>query len=376
MPFGDIPLFRELQKLLSSGGGPVNLEIARQVASAMSAQGPPFTAAPDDATLLAEAVRRTEVLIAGFTRLSLDEPVRTTTYTRSEWANKTIDAWKWLLDHLATRFTQELGRLGGEAEAQPIQAAMGQIGPLLMGMQAGTLAGQLSLEVLARYEYPIPRDDEGFLFAVTPNVEDVCNDYELEREDFYRWIAVHELSRHLCALATPWLDSYHRSLLLEIVDSTEIDLADLERKMIELQSGGLEALQEGAGEQGMLPLVSTPRHRKALDRLHALIAIREGYAGLASDTVGPSIVEDKEKIDEGMRRWRNRPSQGQTMLQSVLGISIDRNLEQSGRTFCNAIVELRGLTTLNRIWEAPDFLPTIYEVKDPFLWLERIDLPD
>jgi uncharacterized protein (DUF2342 family) len=58
---------------------------------------------------------------------------------------------------------------------------------------------------------------------------------------------------------------------------------------------------------------------------------------------------------------------------SVLGVSVDRALEQSGRTFCNAIVELRGLPTLNRIWEAPDYLPSTEEIKDPFLWLERIE---
>ena len=45
-PFGDIPLFRELQKLLSSGEGPINTEIARQVGGAVAAQAgtePPVT---------------------------------------------------------------------------------------------------------------------------------------------------------------------------------------------------------------------------------------------------------------------------------------------------------------------------------------------
>jgi putative hydrolase len=372
MPFGDIPLFRELQRLLSAGGGPVNLEIARQIAGSVSAQGPTFGAAPDDPRFLADAVRQCEVLVAGYSRLAFDEPNQTTTLTRSEWAMKTLDAWRWLLEHLATRFTQELGRMGGEAEGQSIQAAMGQIGPLLMGMQAGTLVGQLSLEAIARYDVPIPRDDEGLLFAVTPNVESICNDYGFDREDFYRWVAVNEVSRHLCAIATPWLDRYHRSLLIEIADATEIDVSDLERRMIELQSGGMEAFQEGVGVEGMLPLVSTERHKRALDRLHALVAVREGYASLVSDNVGPSVVKDMSKISEGMRRRRNSPSQGQTLLLSVLGVSVDRALEQSGRTFCNAIVELHGIAALNRVWEAPDNLPTVPEIKDPFAWAERI----
>ena len=77
MPFGDIPLFRELQKLLSAGGGPVNLEIARQIAEfAYRRKGPPFSAAPDDPRFLADAVRRPRCSSPGFTRLAFDEPIR------------------------------------------------------------------------------------------------------------------------------------------------------------------------------------------------------------------------------------------------------------------------------------------------------------
>ena len=88
----------------------------------------------------------------------------------------------------------------------------------------------------------------------------------------------------------------------------------------------MESLQEGVGAEGMLPLVSTERHKRALDRLHALVAVREGYASLVSDNVGPSVVKDMGKVSEGMRRRRNSPSQGQSMLLSVLGVSVDRSV--------------------------------------------------
>ena len=60
------------------------------------------------------------------------------------------------------------------------------------------------------------------------------------------------------------------------------------------------------------------------------------------------------------------------MLMSVLGVSVDRGVENAGRTFCNAVVGLHGLTSLNRVWEAPDNLPSIGEIKDPFTWIERV----
>ena len=93
--------------------------------------------------------------------------------------------------------------MGGEAEGQSIQAAMGQIGPLLMGMQAGTLGraavarGDRSLRPSdpARRRRPLVRRH--------PNIESICNDYGFDREDFYRWVAVNEVSRHLCASQRP-----------------------------------------------------------------------------------------------------------------------------------------------------------------------------
>jgi uncharacterized protein (DUF2342 family) len=41
-------------------------------------------------------------------------------------------------------------------------------------------------------------------------------------------------------------------------------------------------------------------------------------------------------------------------------------------TFCAAIVKLQGIEKLNLMWAAPDNLPTLDEVRDPFAWIERV----
>jgi uncharacterized protein (DUF2342 family) len=38
-------------------------------------------------------------------------------------------------------------------------------------------------------------------------------------------------------------------------------------------------------------------------------------------------------------------------------------------------VKLRGIRSLNSMWEAPDNLPTLEEIRDPFTWMERV-LPE
>ncbi len=374
-PFGDVPLFREIQKLLASGGGPINFEIARQVGLATATQGsadpnpqPDVQRSFDDATHAAEG------LLVGYTRRQLDEPVLGKVVGRAWWVQDSLKSWKWLLERLATRLTGELGGLGRgeESETSAMTSALGQVVPLLLGIQMGTLVGHLATESLGRYDWPIPRDDDTQLFYVTPNVDKLASDYGFEIETFRRWVAVRDTARHLVVTTVPWFDRYLRSLLSEVVDAMEIDTADLERRLMELQTKGPEALQESFGDGGALPIAPTERHRKALDRLRALLAAFEGYAGHAARAIMPEIAGDTTRIDEGMTRAAMSPSQSEKMLSSFLGIALDRELETSGSTYCAAIAQLKGVPALNSLWAAPDNLPLIEEIKDPFTWMERV----
>jgi uncharacterized protein (DUF2342 family) len=43
-----------------------------------------------------------------------------------------------------------------------------------------------------------------------------------------------------------------------------------------------------------------------------------------------------------------------------------------GKAFCDAIVEESGIDGLNRVWSAPEALPTADELEQPSRWLERV----
>lgn len=374
-PFGDIPLFREIQRLLSSSEGPVNFEIARQVANAVATQGLSDTDIdPETTQSFARSVQEAERLVAGFARMSFDDVVRVELFGRGRWVDSTIKSWAWLLEHLAGHFTKELSRAEGEGASAPgmMQGAMGQIAPLLIGVQAGTLVGHLGRGSLGRYDYPLPRDDEGHLFFVAPNVQQLATDYDLDKELLARWLALHDCARHLVMNSGPWIGRYLRSLLTEVIDATEIDTADLERRLMELQTKGMEGLQGGDSPDSALPIVSTERHRKASERLNAFIAAFEGYASYVEKEVGARSLEGGGRVSESVVRFRAGNREAEALLGSVLGIAVDRDLETSGATFCAAVVSLKSLNSLNEIWKAPDNLPTMAEIKDPFAWMERV----
>lgn len=370
---GDIPLFREIQKLLSSSHGPINLEIARQVASALN-QDSTDRIDTTAARTLADAVRNAEFIVSGYTRLAVEEPAQSDVISRRQWIETTMSAWGWLLTHLASRFSSEVTSFASERgeEVNPMGTVMGQIAPLLLGMQAGTLIGHLARDALGRYDPGIPRQDDGHLFFVGTTIDRVAGEYDFDLDAFRRWLALEDVARHTVAVVAPWVDRYRRSLFIELVDSLEIDASDLESRLADLQSRGPEALQEGFDTSEMLPIVQTPRHTKALDNLRAFIGLFEGYARHVSAAVADQAVGDTGRIAEGMRRRSASPNEGRGMLNAMLGWTPDPGLEQAGTTFCNAIVELHGIATLNLAWAAPDNLPAIAEIRDPFQWIERV----
>jgi putative hydrolase len=376
-PFGDIPLFREIQRLLQSGGGgPINYEIARQVAGvvALGGQSEP-SPLPEESRDYSETLHSAENVLTGYTRLPVGEPLRAQVVSRTWWIGSTLEAWSWILERLAQRFSGEMGRMGPEVQEgqeNPIQAMMGQVAPLMMGLQVGSLVGQLAKEQLGRYDLPIPRDDDGRLFLVASNAEALAGSYELDERALKGWLGLNEAARGLIENRVAWVGRYFRSLLAEMIDSIEIDTGALEQRLVELQSQGFESLQESGGFDNVLPIVPSERHGRALARVRAFAALFEGYASHACTQVGSQVVDDYQRVEEVMARRSATPSDGESMLTDLLGLSSDRALEQSGKTFCAAIVSLKDLPTLNRVWDAPDNLPSSEEIRDPFLWLERV----
>lgn len=373
-PFGDIPLFRELQRLLAAGEGPVNFEIAGQVANALIQDQVETPADTHAFGTFTDAVRSSEMLLSGYSRLTLPEPMLARSITRSAWISASLEGWRWLLEHLSQSLSSQVGSFAEStgADVNPMGAVMTQIAPLLLGIQSGTLVGNLAQESLGRYDPLIPREDDGRLFFVAANVDRVAEEYSLDPDALRRWLALEDVARYLLLSGVGWVEKYFRSLFLELLDSIEIDTSELQNRLGELQMGGPEALETGAGIDQVLPIVPTERHERALARLRAFVAVVEGYAKHTSTVVGAEVVGDFQKIDEGVTRHQAASSPGKTMLSGILGVSFDRPLEAAGSTFCAAVAQLKGIRSLNRMWDAPDNLPSLEEIRDPFAWMERV----
>src|SRR3954449_4479055 len=133
-----MPLFAELQKLMSWSGGPVNWDLARQGAISQLAAGhQPSSDA--ERTAVAEALRLADLWLGQGTELppGIERPAA---WSRVEWVEQTLPAWGSLIDPLAERVVAAMtSALPQEAASMmgPIAGMMGRMGGMMFGAQVG-----------------------------------------------------------------------------------------------------------------------------------------------------------------------------------------------------------------------------------------------
>ena len=116
---GKMPLFAELQKLMSWSGGPVNWDLARQGAISQLAAGHQPTSQAEQ-TGVAESLRLADLWLDQVTELPSGIE-RTAAWSRVDWVEKTLPAWNELIDPLAEKVVAAMtGALPQEAAATTV----------------------------------------------------------------------------------------------------------------------------------------------------------------------------------------------------------------------------------------------------------------
>src|SRR6266536_1073967 len=166
--FSQIPLFREFARLLSGEPGPVNWELARQVAvaTAMGAEtlgGPPalpvpkFTPEPGEQRTWGDQLRLAELWVGAVSTLpGPDRPLTAQPTSRPDWVESVLRSFAPLVEPGARRMADAIGPSVGPGLPPEMGQLMGRLGGLLVGLQLGTVVGQLSHLVLSQYDLPLP----------------------------------------------------------------------------------------------------------------------------------------------------------------------------------------------------------------------------
>jgi putative hydrolase len=377
-PFADVPLLRELQRVLLSSSGPVNWELARQVGIASSSWGSDDPApSEEDRRAFEGAVRMAELAVADVT--GIDPPPDVTVVRavrRAEWVQENIGGLRELFEPAAEQMARALAQTRPEGTdglpegAQAFTAMFDRIAPLLMGAQVGMVLGYLGQRVLGQYELPLPRGGDSALLFVVPNIATFEREWSLPADEFRAWVALHETT-HAFDLGRPWVRDHFLGLVREVADAMEFDLAGLQERLDGLDLSDPSRLSETM-EGDLLTGALTEEQQLLVRRVQAFMAAAEGHADHVMRAVGRSRLPSFDRIDEAMRRRHEGRSQEERAAERLLGIDMKLDQYRVGRAFCDRVAELTDERTLARVWDSADALPSMPELEEPRLWLARM----
>ncbi|HYT26769.1 MAG TPA: zinc-dependent metalloprotease, partial [Actinomycetota bacterium] len=383
---GRIPLFREFARLLAGGTGPVNWELARQVAVATAAgadalgttpelptpsQAPPASEQRewDDRLRLAELWVEPATTLAGHGLTLTARPV-----SRPDWAETVLPGFAPLVEPGARRVSEALG--SGTVAGMPAEMGdvMGRLGSLLTGLQVGTLVGQLARLVLAQYDLALPAADAGRVLVLAENVREFEQASGLPADQFRLWLACHEVVRQRLLCGVPWMADHLRGVVDEIARQTEPDASGLMDRLQSLDLGRLESLQEVLeGDQDVLGPAS-PGLQAAIGRLEILLALTEGYADVICARALAGRLPALAAIEAALGRRLADLEGAHAQFAQLLRADPGRSAAANGQRFCREVLAATDIDGLDRLWAHPDFLPTPEELAVPGRWLERSGL--
>ncbi len=375
--WNDVPLFREIQRVLMSSSGPVNWELARQVGIASASWGTEDPAPGEgDGRGFEEAVRVAELQVAGFTGLEAPSDIpKVEAVRRGQWVQANIEGLRAVLEPAAAKIGDAIAAAQQDAMPEPSQAGvaqvLGQLSPLLLGAQVGTVLGTLAQQVLGQYDIAVPRPDgSGALLFVVPNIARFEEEWSLDPTDFRTWIAIHEVT-HRFEFARPWALTRFRELIDDFTSTLTLDVGELQQRLASLDPSNPEGMQEMlAGEDSLFGAVMDDEQRLKLRRVQAFMTAAEGYGDHVMHALGAQMLPSYARIDEAMRRYRET-EQVDPVFERLLGIEVKREQYRLGRAFCDTVVELTDEATLARMWDSAEALPSMPELEEPRLWLAR-----
>ena len=253
--FGRIPLFREFARLMATATGPVNWELARQVAVATAAgaedlgmmpQLPRPAAAPDPGETRSwdDLLRLAELWVDPVT--SLPGPgvaLSARPVNRPDWAEAVLGGFAPLVEPGARRVAEALGT-GAGMGPPGIGDMVGRVGGLVAGLQVGTLVGQLARTVLGQYELAMPAPDPAKVLLIPENVADFERSADLPADQVRLWLACHQVAGQRLFAGVPWLPEQLRRMVDEVALQTEPDASQMMDRLQSLDMANPEALQE------------------------------------------------------------------------------------------------------------------------------------
>jgi coenzyme F420 biosynthesis associated uncharacterized protein len=233
----------------------------------------------------------------------------------------------------------------------------------MLDRYVGELFGLMSRRVLGQYDPVLALEDvpgatrqASALYLVEPNIAGIERNLYLTGTDLRPWLILHELTHAWQFELHPWLGEHLESLMRGLmVDALSADGETLlpSRQMV-------RRLPDTVRGQ-----VHTIRH------VQAVMSVLEGYSNFVMHRAGRNAIRGSERLEAAMQQRRRQRGPIERLVLTITGLEMKMRQYEVGEHFAAGIVDRAGLSTLNRVWESAEMMPTLDELRHPEHWLRR-----
>ncbi|WP_165986734.1 zinc-dependent metalloprotease [Streptomyces sp. YIM 98790] len=369
--------FQQLGQMLSHEGGPVNWELARNIARQTVAQAAPggtrdaSVSGPERAQV-AEALRLADHWLDEVTSLPSGSHTAVA-WSRAEWVEATLPVWQELVDPIAERVGGAMGEIVPEemrAMAGPLLGVMRSMGGAMFGTQIGQAVGTLAGEVVGSADVGLPLGPPGKAALLPVNMAAFGEGLGVPDEDVRLYLALREAAHQRLFEHVPWLRGHLTGTVASYARGIQVDTAKLEDLVGQLDPTRPEELQEKL-QQGMFRPGETPQQKAALARLETALALVEGWVDTVVHAAAGSRLPSAGALRETLRRRRASGGPAEQTFAALIGLELrPRRLRDAARLWAS-LTDARGPEGRDAVWSHPDMLPGPEDLDDPDGFVHR-----
>jgi putative hydrolase len=382
---------RQFADLLSWQGGPVNWDLAKNVARHA------IVAAGDPSVL--EAQRREVTEAVRLADLWLDEATtfpsgirKIEAWSRSEWLEATFPVWAKLCDPIAAKgveamsgmlnvdpaqlgedvpeeMRQALGAFGGGAGGlgglAGLSGMLRQIGGAMIGSQTGTAVGELAREVTGSTDIGLPLGPEGVAALLPAGVTQFGQGLSVDAGEVRLFLALREAAHHRLFAHVPWLRAHLLGAVEQYASGISIDMTRLQEAIPDVDITNPEALREALAGEGLFQPEDTPAQKAALVRLETALALVEGWVATVVSAAARDRLTHSDALAEAVRRRRATGGPAERTFATLVGLELRPRRLREAAAIWQGLTAARGIDGRDALWSHPDLLPASDDLENP-----------
>ena len=331
-----------------------------------------------------------EELVAAQTGLvSLNGAARGKVTTRAGWIDANIKSFQRLLKPLADKLAGDGGggddsdKNGSAAQSGSGTSNTSKLSARMMqkfaALEVGAMLGWMSTRVLGQYdllvieneEAPLEEDGQDVVYYVAPNIAALEWRHGFPPDEFRLWIALHEVTHRAQFTGVAWLREHFLSLVDQSLNAVNTDPKAFASAVSQIAAARREGRNPFA-EGGIAVLVASPEQREVLDQIMGMMSLLEGHGDVTMDRAGADHLSEISRFRCVISHRRSQVGPFAKLMRQMMGIEAKMNQYVAGERFIAAVEDAGGSEFLNKAWEGPERLPSMAEIRDPNLWIDRV----